>query len=263
MAGSPRPRRRVLPSAAFQGLPQRAPKDILNGYTWELYKLDDDPTQADDIAAKNPAKLAEMKEGLHGRGREVPGRCRSTTDRSSRFLKPSRARVAGAAQVRLSPARLSERAEGRRAELPRPGPTRCTAEVGVFPRAAPKGCSWTDGGQLRWHRLLSPQGQPGLRLRLRRRRAVPLGGRGRARARRARPRLRLPSTTGSAPGSADAATLRRCDGKAADSERRPDLLKFMFPEDETFDVGVDTRTPIDDRELPGCRSVSPARAQAG
>ena len=25
-------------------------------------------------------------------------------------------------------------------------------------------------------------------------------------------------------------------------------LPFLFPEDETFDVGVDTRTPIDDRD---------------
>lgn len=25
-------------------------------------------------------------------------------------------------------------------------------------------------------------------------------------------------------------------------------LPFMFPEDETFDVGIDTRTPIDDQD---------------
>ena len=41
----------VLPWAAFQDLPQNAPKDILNGYKWELYDLANDPTQADDIAA--------------------------------------------------------------------------------------------------------------------------------------------------------------------------------------------------------------------
>jgi arylsulfatase A-like enzyme len=50
-----------VPWAAFEGLPQKAPKDIINGYTWELYKLDDDPTQAEDLAAKHPDKLAEMK----------------------------------------------------------------------------------------------------------------------------------------------------------------------------------------------------------
>src|SRR6266699_2915027 len=50
----------ILPWAAFQDLPQDAPKDILNGYKWELYDLANDPTQAEDIAAKNPQKLAEM-----------------------------------------------------------------------------------------------------------------------------------------------------------------------------------------------------------
>ena len=40
----------------------------------------------------------------------------------------------------------------------------------------------------------------------------------------------------------------KVDGKAVDSKRVPKTLKFMFPEDETFDVGVDTRTPIDDRD---------------
>jgi len=51
----------ILPWAAFQDLPQDAPKDILNGYKWELYDLANDPTQAEDIAAKNPQKLAEMQ----------------------------------------------------------------------------------------------------------------------------------------------------------------------------------------------------------
>ena len=44
----------VLPWAAFEGLPQNLPKDIMNGYKWELYNLAEDPTQANDIAAKNP-----------------------------------------------------------------------------------------------------------------------------------------------------------------------------------------------------------------
>jgi len=33
-----------------------------------------------------------------------------------------------------------------------------------------------------------------------------------------------------------------------ESKRIPKTLPFMFPEDETFDVGIDTRTPIDDRD---------------
>ncbi len=38
------------------------------------------------------------------------------------------------------------------------------------------------------------------------------------------------------------------DGRVVDAKRIPKTMPFVFPEDETFDVGVDTRTPIDDRD---------------
>jgi len=40
----------------------------------------------------------------------------------------------------------------------------------------------------------------------------------------------------------------KVDGKVVESKRIPKTMPFVFPEDETFDVGVDTRTPIDDRD---------------
>ena len=40
----------------------------------------------------------------------------------------------------------------------------------------------------------------------------------------------------------------KVDGKVADAKKIPKSLSFLFPEDETFDVGIDTRTPIDDRD---------------
>ena len=33
-----------------------------------------------------------------------------------------------------------------------------------------------------------------------------------------------------------------------DTKKIPKIMAFMFPEDETFDVGIDTRTPIDDND---------------
>ena len=38
------------------------PKDIVNGVTWELYDLTKDWTQNDDVAAANPAKLKELQD---------------------------------------------------------------------------------------------------------------------------------------------------------------------------------------------------------
>jgi hypothetical protein len=40
----------------------------------------------------------------------------------------------------------------------------------------------------------------------------------------------------------------KVDGKVIESKRIPKTMPFVFPEDETFDVGIDTRTPIDDRD---------------
>ncbi len=40
----------------------------------------------------------------------------------------------------------------------------------------------------------------------------------------------------------------KVDGNVVDDKRMAKTLPFLFPEDETFDVGVDTRTPIDDRD---------------
>jgi hypothetical protein len=33
----------------------------MNSYKWELYNLNDDPTQYNNLAAKMPKKLEEMK----------------------------------------------------------------------------------------------------------------------------------------------------------------------------------------------------------
>ena len=39
-----------------------APMPDINDYKWELYKVSDDYSQADDLAAKMPEKLKEMQE---------------------------------------------------------------------------------------------------------------------------------------------------------------------------------------------------------
>ena len=36
--------------------------DVINGYKWELYNIDEDYTQNNDLAAKNPAKLKELQD---------------------------------------------------------------------------------------------------------------------------------------------------------------------------------------------------------
>lgn len=38
------------------------PADVVNGYRWELYNLRDDPTQVNDLAAKEPERLRTLQE---------------------------------------------------------------------------------------------------------------------------------------------------------------------------------------------------------
>lgn len=40
----------------------KLPSDVMNGYKWELYNLNDDPTQYNDLSKKMPEKLEVMKE---------------------------------------------------------------------------------------------------------------------------------------------------------------------------------------------------------
>src|SRR5262249_798688 len=42
-------------------LSTKAPPDVITGYNWELYNVDDDPTEYDDLATKMPDKLKEMQ----------------------------------------------------------------------------------------------------------------------------------------------------------------------------------------------------------
>jgi arylsulfatase A-like enzyme len=38
-----------------------APPDLMTGYEWELYNLEEDPTQFNDLAAQMPDKVKEMQ----------------------------------------------------------------------------------------------------------------------------------------------------------------------------------------------------------
>ena len=40
----------------------------------------------------------------------------------------------------------------------------------------------------------------------------------------------------------------KVDGKEVANQKIPHTIAFLMPADETFDVGVDTRTGVDDRD---------------
>ena len=242
-AGWRRPRRPSLPWAAFEGLPQNAPKDILNGYNWELYKLADDPTQADDIAAKNPGKLAEMQKLFMAEAAKynvLPLDNRSLT----RFIQPKPSATGGRTVFTYT---------GEISNIPKGGAPfvldrsyTITAEVEI-PQGGAEGMLVTDGGRFGGFGFYLLKGKPVFVYNYVNLERYPVGGQGRADPGQAHPRVRLHVRRDRASGSAGRGVLK-VDGKVVDDKRMAKTLPFLFPEDETFDVGVDTRTPIDDRD---------------
>ena len=46
----------------WEGVKANPPIDVMNGFEWELYNLVEDPTQTNDLAAKEPERLRMMQE---------------------------------------------------------------------------------------------------------------------------------------------------------------------------------------------------------
>ena len=231
-----------VPWAAFEGLPEKAPRDILNGYTWELYKLDDDPTQADDFAAKHPEKLAEMKKIFMAEAAKynvLPLDNRSLP----RFLEP---------RPSANPGRTEYSYTSEVSNIPKGGAPSIvgrsftiTAEVEI-PAGGGDGMLVTDGGRFGGYGLYVLKGKPVFVYNL-----VNVE------------RTRWEGKDALAPGKhsivfdfkydgigfglGGSGTLS-VDGKTVDAKRISRTIAFTMPVDETFDVGVDTRTPVDDRD---------------
>ena len=231
-----------VPWAAFEGLPQKAPKDIMKGYTWELYNLADDPTQADDIAAKYPDKLAELQRIFMTEAAKYNV---LTLDNRSlpRFLEPRPSTTAGRSLFTYSSELANVPKGGAPSTIDRS--YTITAEV-EMPQGGAEGMLVTDGGRFGGYGFYILKGKPVFVYNF-----VNLE------------RFRWEAKDALSPGKhtivfdfkydgigfghGGSGTLT-VDGKVVDTKEIPKTLPFLFPVDETFDVGVDTRTPIDDRD---------------
>jgi arylsulfatase len=231
-----------VPWAAFEGLPQKAPKDLLNGYTWELYKLDDDPTQADDIAAKHPEKLAEMKKIFMAEAAKynvLPLDNRSL----ARFLESRPSAHPGVTEFSYT-SEVSHIPKGGAPPVLDRSFT-ITAEVEI-PASGGDGMLVTDGGRFGGYGLYLLKGKPVFtynfvnveRTRWEGKEALSPG----------RHTIVFDfKYDGIGFGLGGHGTLS-VDGKTVDAKRISRTISFTLPVDETFDVGVDTRTPVDDRD---------------
>ncbi len=229
------------------------PTDVMNAYRWELYDLSKDWTQSNDLAASNPGKLGEMQQLFLAEARKhqvLP----LDNSLATRMVTPRPSLAA--ARTRFDyPAALTGIPMGDAPQLLGTS-YRIQAEVEV-PAGGAEGILATQGGRFGGWGFYLLRGKPVyvwnlLDLeRVRWEGAEPLApgkhtlefdftydGLGFA-------TLAFNDTSGVGRG---ATGVLRVDGQVVATEQMERTIPIVLQWDETFDIGSDTGTPVDDRD---------------
>jgi arylsulfatase len=216
--------------------------EVVNGYQWELYNIADDYSESNDLAAKMPDKLRELQELFFVEGTKYNV---FPLDNSvlTRLITPRPSSTAGRTFFTYS---------GEMAGLPvGDAPSilnksyTISAEVEI-PQGGGEGMLVTLGGRFGGYGLYLLKGKPVFTYNL-----VDLE------------RFRWEGATaltpgkhtivfdfkydGPGPGKGGTGVLK-VDGQDVASKTIPHTTPFIMTIDETFDVGVDTRTSVDDKD---------------
>ena len=216
--------------------------DVVNGYKWELYNIAEDYSQSNDLAAKMPDKLREMQELFLVEAAKYNV---FPLDNSilARVLTPRPSATAGRNVFTYS------------GEIPGLAPSDApnilnrsytiTAEVEV-PQGGGDGMLATVGGRFGGYGLYLLKGKPVFlynfldleRFRWEGQQALTPG----------KHTIVFDFTYGG-PGFGKGGTgVLKVDGKEVANQKIPHTIPFIMTMDETFDVGVDTRTGVDDKD---------------
>jgi arylsulfatase A-like enzyme len=220
------------------------PPDVITGYNWELYNLNDDVTESNDLAAKMPDKLKEMQTLFYaeaGKYDVLP------LDNSTlaRFLTPRPSATAGRTTFTYSGELTGVPASAAPNILEKS--YTITAEVEI-PAGGAEGMIVTQGGRFGGYGLFLSKGIEGI-------------GRGHVvflynlldlkRTTWEGPELKAGKHTivfdfkFDGPGLGKGGTgVLSVDGQEVARNSMEHTTPIMFPEDEDFDVGQDTRTPL-------------------
>ena len=225
-------------------LSTKTPPDVITGYNWELYNVQEDPTEYNDLAARMPDKLKQMQDAFYAEARKynVLPLDNSTL---ARWNTPRPSLTAGRTVFTYSGTLTGVPASAAPNILDK-GYT-ITAEVEI-PDGGAEGMIVTQGGRFGGYGLFLSKGEFGL-------------DRGRVvflynlldlkRTIWDGPEL----TTGKhtivfdfkpdEPGLGKGGTgVLSVDGTEVARNTLEHTVPITFPEDETFDVGEDTRTGV-------------------
>ena len=216
--------------------------EVMNGYKWELYNIANDFSENNDLAAKMPDKLLEMQQIFI---EEATKYNVFPMDNSiiTRLITPRPSAVAGRTRFTYS---------GEMAGLPASGAPSIlnksytiTADVTV-PEGGGDGMINTEGGRFGGYGLYMIKGIPVFtynaldlaRFRLAGKDPLSAGN-----------HTIVFDFTYDGPGVAKGGTgVLKVDGKEVSTLKFPKTIPFLMTIDETFDVGIDLRTGVNDQD---------------
>jgi arylsulfatase A-like enzyme len=235
----------TIPAAPpWEGVNAHVPTDVLNGYQWELFNLGDDPTQTNDLAATEPERLRMMQELWlmeATRNQVLPLNNSQVALLTVQRPGPAAGRTQfvytapmTSAQFGVAPSILNRS-------------YRITAEIEV-PRDGANGVLVTQGGRFAGYGLYLKDGKPTFTINL---------------LDVERPKWQSPNALppgkhtivfdwkmdpqGMAVGRGGTGILA-VNGKEVAKRSLPKMIPFIWAWDETFDVGLDTGSPVDDTD---------------
>ncbi|MDA9468270.1 arylsulfatase [Bradyrhizobium sp. CCBAU 53415] len=222
----------------------KTPPDVITGYNWELYNVQEDPTQSNDVATKMPDKLKQMQDLFYAEAKKynVLPLDNSTL---ARWNTPRPSLTAGRTVFTYSGELIGTPASAAPDILDKS--YTITADVDI-PEGGAEGMIVTHGGRFGGYGLFLSKGDFGI-------------GRGKVvflynlldlkRTTWEGPELSAGKHTivfdfkSDGPGLGKGGTgVLSVDGKEVARNTLEHTTPITFPEDETFDVGQDTRTGV-------------------
>ena len=220
------------------------PPDVITGYKWELYNVQADPTQFNDLASAMPEKLKQMQDLFYSEAKKYDV---LPLDNSSlvRFTTPRPSLTAGRTVFNYTKGITGVPNSGAPSILNKS--YTITADVEI-PAGGAEGMIVTDGGRFGGYALFLSKGVAGVR------RGKPVFMYNLLDLKRttwAGPELKPGKHTivfdfkADAPGLGKGGTgVLTVDGKEVARNSMEHTTPITFPEDESFDIGQDTRTGV-------------------
>ena len=225
-------------------LSTKPPPDVITGYNWELYNVEKDPTEFDDLAGKMPEKLKQLQALFYSEAKKYNVLPLDNTT-LARWNSPKPSLTAGRNVFTYSGELSGVPASAAPSILDKS--YAITADVEI-PEGGAEGMIVTEGGRFGGYGLFLSKGVAGIR------RGKPVFLYNLLNLKRtiwSGPELGAGKHTivfdfkSDGPGLGKGGTgVLYVDGKEVDRNSMDHTTPITFPEDESFDVGQDTRTGV-------------------